>query len=61
MAGGLFITGTDTGVGKTVVARLIVRSLVASGVRVAVMKPVAAGGIMTAAGPAQRGCAGPDR
>jgi dethiobiotin synthetase len=50
MSAGLFITGTDTGVGKTVVARLIVRSLVASGVRVAVMKPVAAGGIMTEQG-----------
>jgi dethiobiotin synthetase len=47
MPAGLFITGTDTGVGKTVVARLIVRSLVASGVRVAVMKPVAAGSFMT--------------
>jgi dethiobiotin synthetase len=50
MAAGLFITGTDTGVGKTVVARLIVRSMVASAVRVAVMKPVAAGGIMTEQG-----------
>ncbi|HTV77869.1 MAG TPA: dethiobiotin synthase [Steroidobacteraceae bacterium] len=50
MPQGLFITGTDTEVGKTVVARLIVRALVASGVRVAVMKPVAAGAVMTAAG-----------
>src|SRR5580698_6915263 len=50
MAAGLFITGTDTGIGKTVVARLIVRSMVASAVRVAVMKPVAAGGIMTEQG-----------
>jgi dethiobiotin synthetase len=50
MAAGLFITGTDTGVGKTVVARLIVRSLVASGVRVSVMKPVAAGSAMTQEG-----------
>jgi dethiobiotin synthetase len=50
MPGGLFITGTDTEVGKTVVARLIVRSLAATGVRVAVMKPVAAGSVMTAAG-----------
>jgi dethiobiotin synthetase len=47
MSGGLFITGTDTAAGKTVVARLIVRSLVAAGVRVAVMKPVAAGSYMT--------------
>jgi dethiobiotin synthetase len=51
MPAGLFVTGTDTGVGKTVVARLIVRCLVASGVRVAVMKPVAAGSVMTAQGP----------
>ena len=50
MAAGLFVTGTDTAVGKTVVARLLVRSLAASGVRVAVMKPVAAGSIMTAQG-----------
>lgn len=50
MPAGLFVTGTDTEVGKTVVARLVVRSLVASGVRVAVMKPVAAGSHMTAAG-----------
>jgi dethiobiotin synthetase len=51
MLGGLFVTGTDTAVGKTVVARLIVRSLVSTGVRVAVMKPVAAGSFMTPAGP----------
>ena len=51
MAAGLFITGTDTEVGKTVVARLIVRSLAATGVRVAVMKPVAAGSVMTSDGP----------
>ena len=50
MPAGLFITGTDTEVGKTVVARLLVRALVAAGVRVAVMKPVAAGGVMTADG-----------
>jgi dethiobiotin synthetase len=51
MPGGLFITGTDTEVGKTVVARVIVRSLAATGVRVAVMKPVAAGSVMTSDGP----------
>jgi dethiobiotin synthetase len=50
MSAGLFITGTDTEVGKTVIARLIVRTLVATGVRVAVMKPVAAGSAMTAQG-----------
>lgn len=40
---GVFITGTDTEVGKTVVATAIVRSLVHAGHRIAVMKPVAAG------------------
>ncbi|MGH7137239.1 MAG: dethiobiotin synthase [Pirellulales bacterium] len=40
---GLFITGTDTGVGKTYVASLIVRALAAAGLRVGVYKPVASG------------------
>ncbi|HYW79764.1 MAG TPA: dethiobiotin synthase, partial [Thermoguttaceae bacterium] len=40
---GLFITGTDTEVGKTYVASLIARSLVASGHRVGVYKPAASG------------------
>jgi dethiobiotin synthetase len=40
---GLFITGTDTGVGKTYVAALIAKALVASGKRVGVYKPVASG------------------
>lgn len=40
---GLFITGTDTGVGKTYVAALIVRSLHDAGYRVGVYKPVASG------------------
>ncbi|MGA2033712.1 MAG: dethiobiotin synthase [Thermoguttaceae bacterium] len=39
----LFITGTDTGVGKTHVAALIARSLVAAGRRVGVYKPAASG------------------
>jgi dethiobiotin synthetase len=47
---GFFITGTDTGVGKTLVAVTLTRALVARGLRVAVMKPVAAGGIRTPAG-----------
>jgi dethiobiotin synthetase len=42
-AKGLFVTGTDTGVGKSVVAAGLVRGLVAQGLRVAVMKPVASG------------------
>jgi dethiobiotin synthetase len=40
---GLFITGTDTGVGKTYVGALIARSLVQSGRRVGVYKPAASG------------------
>jgi dethiobiotin synthetase len=39
----VFITGTDTGVGKTHVATAYVRTLVNQGHRVAVMKPIAAG------------------
>ena len=40
---GLFITGTDTGVGKTHVACCIARDLRAAGHRVGVYKPVASG------------------
>lgn len=40
---GLFVTGTDTGVGKTRVAVALIRALRAQGLRVAAMKPVAAG------------------
>src|SRR3990167_5849163 len=38
---GIFITGTDTGVGKTVVAAGLALALKARGVKVGVMKPVA--------------------
>lgn len=48
---GVFITGTDTEVGKTVVATALVRSLVAAGLKIAVMKPVAAGAEETPEGP----------
>jgi len=41
---GLFVTGTDTAVGKTVVSTGIVHVLIARGLRVAAMKPVASGG-----------------
>jgi dethiobiotin synthetase len=44
MACGFFITGTGTEVGKTYVAALIARELVAAGKRVGVYKPVASGG-----------------
>jgi dethiobiotin synthetase len=40
---GFFVTGTDTGVGKTVVCAALTRALVARGLRVAVMKPIASG------------------
>lgn len=40
---GYFVTGTDTGVGKTRVAVALVHALKSRGLRVAVMKPVAAG------------------
>jgi dethiobiotin synthetase len=43
MARAVFVTGTDTGVGKTVVAVALLRALVERGVRAAGMKPVAAG------------------
>lgn len=40
---GFFITGTDTGVGKTLVACALLRAFAARGLRVIGMKPVAAG------------------
>ncbi|HET9463385.1 MAG TPA: dethiobiotin synthase [Thiobacillus sp.] len=40
---GLFVTGTDTGVGKTRVAVALIHALRTRGLRVAAMKPVAAG------------------
>lgn len=46
----MFLAGTDTGVGKTVVACWLLRELAASGSRVAGMKPVAAGARATAGG-----------
>lgn len=47
---GFFVTGTDTGVGKTVAAAALTRALIARGRRVAVMKPVASGSDPTPAG-----------
>jgi dethiobiotin synthetase len=47
---GYFITGTDTGVGKTLIAVALTRALVARNLRVAVMKPVAAGTVKTPEG-----------
>ena len=42
---GIFITGTDTEIGKTVVAGGLAAALKAAGVDVGVMKPIASGGI----------------
>ncbi len=42
---GLFVVGTDTGVGKTVVSALIARELSQEGRRVGVLKPVATGAL----------------
>ena len=40
---GIFVTGTDTGVGKTLVTCALIRAIAARGKRVVGMKPVAAG------------------
>lgn len=47
-----FVTGTDTGVGKTLVTAALLRRLRESGIRVAGMKPVAAGAVPGPEGPA---------
>jgi len=47
---GFFVAGTDTGVGKTLAAVAIIRSLVRGGFGVAGMKPVAAGAALRATG-----------
>ena len=43
MRQGFFITGTDTGVGKTIVAAGIASVLRQSGINIGVMKPIATG------------------
>ena len=45
MKRGVFVTGTDTGVGKTVAACALIHALRAAGERVVPMKPVAAGAV----------------
>lgn len=50
MAKGYFITGTDTGVGKSLVAAALIRQQATLGLRVAGMKPVASGCYPTAEG-----------
>lgn len=43
MAKGLFVTGTDTGVGKTVVTAALIRAAAEAGLRVCGMKPIETG------------------
>ena len=43
MSRGIFITGTDTGVGKTIVSALIIRALIKKGIKVGAMKPIETG------------------
>ncbi len=47
---GYFVTGTDTGVGKTIFSAALTRALARRGLRVAVMKPVASGAVRTPQG-----------
>lgn len=47
---GIFVTGTDTGVGKTRAVCALLRALVRAGSRAAGMKPVAAGAVRDAEG-----------
>lgn len=47
---GLFVTGTDTGVGKTLVATALLRAFVSKGLRAIGMKPVAAGALKSSGG-----------
>jgi dethiobiotin synthetase len=52
MSRGYFVTGTDTGIGKTLVAAALLRRLREAGVSVVGMKPIAAGAIPGPEGPA---------
>ena len=47
---GIFVTGTDTGVGKTLCASALIHALVNRGLTVMPMKPVAAGAVAHAGG-----------
>ncbi|MFH1131458.1 MAG: dethiobiotin synthase [Pseudomonadota bacterium] len=47
-AKGVFVTGTDTGVGKTIVAGAFARALVLRGLKISVMKPVETGCLFSA-------------
>jgi len=43
MSTAVFVTGTDTGVGKSIVAASLLRALQAQGLRALGMKPIASG------------------
>ncbi len=45
MIPGVFVTGTDTGIGKTLACCALLHALAARGVRAAPMKPIAAGAV----------------
>lgn len=45
MTRGVFVTGTDTGVGKTLACCALIHAFAASGVRATPMKPIAAGAV----------------
>ena len=47
---GFFVTGTDTGVGKTLIACALLRGFAQQGKRVVGMKPVASGAVRGAEG-----------
>lgn len=47
---GIFVTGTDTGIGKTLVSVSLVKALVHHGLRVSAMKPIASGSEHTPSG-----------
>jgi dethiobiotin synthetase len=50
MIRGVFVTGTDTGVGKTLAACALIHALAAAGARPVPMKPIAAGAVSVEAG-----------
>jgi dethiobiotin synthetase len=50
MAKGFFITGTDTGIGKTTATLQLMKATMATGLKVAAMKPVASGCTSTTLG-----------
>jgi dethiobiotin synthetase len=51
MRRGIFVTGTDTGVGKTLASCALIHALRAAGARPVPMKPIAAGAVPGAFGP----------